>query len=311
MASNTSDSSRPRPPVPPLDWARAVGAVDPVLQAVEKHVALNARRRCRVALGTAAAFAVIAVAGLALRTHTPTSAVATAASFANPGSAVVSQPERQVLADGSVIELRGDAVLTIDLRPELRRVVLARGEAHFQVAKDAARPFVVEAGGVGVRAVGTAFSVQIGTGAVDVLVTEGRVAVTETAATTPAAPALVDAGQRLAVVVEAAAAPTSSPALVAPEPIAVTPTEIAERLAWRVPRLEFNATPLAKVVALFNSHASGAARPHLGLSDSTLAHLPLSGVLRADNLPVLLAILDTSYGLKPIPRADGALVLKR
>lgn len=307
MASNTSKSSRPRPPVPPLDWARSAGAVDPVLQAVEKHVALNTRRRRRVALGTAAAFALVAVAGLALRTRAPEPA-AFAAAVSNPGSAVVSQPERQVLADGSVVELRGDASLTIDFRPELRRVVLARGEAHFQVAKDAARPFVVEAGGVGVRAVGTAFSVQIGIGAVDVLVTEGRVAIVETAATTPAAPALVDAGQRLAVAVEAAAAPTT---VAAPQPVTVTPAEIAERLAWRVPRLEFNATPLAEVVALFNTHATGAARPHIVLGDDALADLPLSGVLRADNLPVLLAILDSSYGLKPVPRADGALILKR
>lgn len=304
MASNTSKSSRPRPPVPPLDWARSAGAVDPVLQAVEKHVALNTRRRRRVALGTAAAFALVAVAGLALRTRAPEPA-AVAATISNPGSAVVSQPERQVLADGSVVELRGDAALTIDFRPELRRVVLARGEAHFQVAKDAARPFVVEANGVGVRAVGTAFSVQIGTGAVAVLVTEGRVAVSpEATPEAPKAPAFVDAGQRIAV--EATAT-----TVVAPKAVPLTSDEIAEWLAWRVPRLEFNATPLAEVVALFNTHATGTARPHLVLGDAALAQLPLSGVLRADNLPVLLAILDSSYGLKPVPRADGALILKR
>jgi transmembrane sensor len=56
-------------------------------------------------------------------------------------------------------------------------VVLERGEAHFQVAKNPARPFVVVARGVEIRAVGTAFSVGLESTRVEVLVTEGQVAV--------------------------------------------------------------------------------------------------------------------------------------
>ena len=51
-----------------------------------------------------------------------------------------------------------------------------RGEAHFQVAKNANRPFVVQAGAVEFRAVGTAFDVQLGATQVQMIVTEGRVA---------------------------------------------------------------------------------------------------------------------------------------
>jgi len=54
-------------------------------------------------------------------------------------------------------------------------VRLVRGEAHFTVAKNPARPFIVEAGGVAVRAVGTAFDVRHADGAIEVLVTEGKV----------------------------------------------------------------------------------------------------------------------------------------
>src|SRR3546814_19688281 len=49
--------------------------------------------------------------------------------------------------------------------------------AWFQVAKDRARPFVVEVGDVRVRAVGTAFGVKRTAGGVDVQVTEGVVEV--------------------------------------------------------------------------------------------------------------------------------------
>ena len=58
-----------------------------------------------------------------------------------------------------------------------RRVRLVRGEAHFTVTKDAARPFVVEAGAVRLRALGTAFNVRFEPSAVEVLVTHGRVQV--------------------------------------------------------------------------------------------------------------------------------------
>jgi transmembrane sensor len=51
------------------------------------------------------------------------------------------------------------------------------GEAHFFVEKDPQRPFVVNAAGIDVRAVGTAFNVRIDPAAVEVLVTEGRVRV--------------------------------------------------------------------------------------------------------------------------------------
>src|SRR3546814_19529010 len=49
------------------------------------------------------------------------------------------------------------------------------GEAWFQVAHDAHRPFVVDVGSVRIRAVGTAFSVRRNPEGSDVLLTEGVV----------------------------------------------------------------------------------------------------------------------------------------
>lgn len=57
-----------------------------------------------------------------------------------------------------------------------RRVALQRGEAHFEVHHDPARPFVVQAGGSSIEAVGTAFNVYLrDESKLEVLVTEGRV----------------------------------------------------------------------------------------------------------------------------------------
>lgn len=83
---------------------------------------------------------------------------------------------RQVpLEDGSIAAVNTDSKLLVALQPEVRNVVLERGEAWFQVAKDAERPFVVVAGDIRVRAVGTAFAVHKGAKGVDVRVTEGVV----------------------------------------------------------------------------------------------------------------------------------------
>ncbi len=83
--------------------------------------------------------------------------------------------ERQALPDGSVVELKDGSRIVVEFSAEERRVRLT-GEAHFQVAKNPT-PFVVVAGGVALKAVGTAFNVRLDADAVDVLVTEGRVAV--------------------------------------------------------------------------------------------------------------------------------------
>jgi len=85
--------------------------------------------------------------------------------------------ERHVLDDGSVVELSLGAQVTVHYTEQLRHVALNSGEAHFTIAKDVNRPFVVMANGVAVEAVGTVFNVQLGEGAVNVLVTEGRVRV--------------------------------------------------------------------------------------------------------------------------------------
>ena len=87
--------------------------------------------------------------------------------------------ERRVLTDGSVLELHRGAAVDLRFTMAERRVELVSGEAYFTVAKNPERPFVVHARGVGVRAVGTAFNVRLERDAVEVLVTEGRVQVSQ------------------------------------------------------------------------------------------------------------------------------------
>lgn len=82
---------------------------------------------------------------------------------------------RVSLSDGSVMTMNSNTDLAVRLETHARRVDLHQGEAWFEVAKDAQRPFVVSSGQVKARAVGTAFSVRRRDAGVEVLVTEGIV----------------------------------------------------------------------------------------------------------------------------------------
>jgi transmembrane sensor len=171
-------------------------------------------------------------------------------------------------------------------------VSLLGGEAHFTVAKDPRRPFVVEAGGVAVRAIGTAFNVRLDHANVDVLVTEGRVRVeaSDQAAVAPAAsvrtPVLVNASQRTVV--------SLSPLPAEPEVVAVTPVQVQAALAWQAPRLQFHETPLGEAVAEFNRHN----RHRLVLGDPSLGAIPIGGTFRVDNVDGFVRLIEVTLGLR-------------
>lgn len=309
--------ARPNAPLPPgaddvrsgenaLDWARAQGVTDRVRRGVAVRVARAARgRRRRIA---AAAFAaLLAAAAWQVQWRLPATATSVPPATA---VAIRALPVQRTLPDGSVADVKPGAEIAIDYSPGLRRVVLRRGEAHFDVRPDPQRPFVVVARGIEARAVGTAFAVALDDGAVQVLVTSGRVAVQPAAApitagtaptpADPVAPAstLVTAGER--VVVELAVA----------APIAVvetvSPDQITAQLAWREPRLEFSAAPLSEVVAMINRH--GATR--VELADPALGDLRLSGVVRVGNLEALLHLLRLEFGIAA-ERRENTWVLRR
>jgi transmembrane sensor len=271
-----------------LAWAAGGGKGGALAREIAAGVGRRRKAR-RVALASAAGALALLIAGwvwmLPARSVSP----------ANASVAASAAPEAQALPDGSRIELRPGARIAVEFSGAVRRVALLEGEAYFAVAKDAARPFVVAAHGVEVRAVGTEFSVGLGAGRVEVIVTEGRVAVDHASVAAPLA--TLAAGDRATV----------NPAAPAVAPVVekISAAALAAGHAWRVPRLELAATPLGEVVALFNRH--GPVRLAL---DPALADLRLGGALRADNTEALLRLLRDEFGLVAEPR-DGALHLRR
>jgi transmembrane sensor len=199
-----------------------------------------------------------------------------------------------VLPDGSSVQLNTDSAVAVKLTRTERRVQLVRGEAHFQVAKNPARPFIVSAGAVAVRAVGTAFDVRLQPEAVEVLVTEGRVRVNNAAngASLLAAPAatndepLLVAGQRAVV---PTAAMTAASTIVAP----LNSEEMAQATSWQSGRLEFVTTPLASIVDEFNRYN----RHKLVIADPRLAARRFGGTFSAGDHEELVRVLEADFGV--------------
>jgi transmembrane sensor len=81
---------------------------------------------------------------------------------------------------------------------------------------------------------------------------------------------------------------------------------ISERLSWRIPRFEFTGTSLDEVAAMFNRHN----QHQLILNDPALGHLRLSGILRADNLPALVKMLETQFHVAVEYRGANEIVLR-
>lgn len=212
------------------------------------------------------------------------------------------------LPDGSVARLKGGAELAVAFTATERRVTVVRGEVFFEVAKDAARPFLVAAGNVTVRAVGTAFAVRFDAQAVDVLVTEGTVRVTPSAdRADEGAPGgavgseLVEAGYRATVGILADAG--LSPVTVS----AVSAAEIARSLAWQAPMLDLAGATVGELAAGFAQRTGR----RIEVADRALAAVRIGGRLADDDVEGFVRALEEVYGVRVERRADGVIVLRK
>lgn len=209
---------------------------------------------------------------------------------------------RRRLPDGSTAELNRGAVIAVEYAAGERRVRLTAGEAHFTVTHDVERPFVVVAGDVCVRAVGTAFNVRLGESAVEVLVTEGRVEVSEPesgdgpATAVRAVVPILEARQRVVLSAASIAA--------APQVATLTAGEVERVLAWQHRLLDFTATPLAEVVAEFNRRNA----VRLVLADPSLGAVPVSASFRSDNVEGFVALLEAGFAVRSERRGDEILL---
>ena len=192
------------------------------------------------------------------------------------------------LADGSKIELNTDTKVRAALAEERRVVWLDRGEAYFEVAKDADRPFVVMAGDRKVTVLGTKFSVRRDGDRVTVAVAEGRVRVDPVHAT-PAIPPTTVTGGDVVIADEVAT-------LVTPK----SPARVESELAWRRGLLMFDKSTLGDAVAEINRYN----RTKLVVEDADAAAIRITGSFEAENVDAFARLLREAFGLNVEQNGD-------
>lgn len=195
------------------------------------------------------------------------------------------------LADGTVMHLNTGSSAEVQIDDKRRIVRLLSGEASFDVAHDKQRPFDVQARSATIRALGTSFNVRLRDSLVELMVTEGTVAVAAAAAKTPLEK--VSAGRGAAI---------------RRDTIALTRLDtgtVRQRLAWHDRMIALDGESVEQAVAEFNRYRASP----VVIGDPRVAPIRVGGLFRTDESGQFLAALEQSFPIQAVQGEDGSVLL--
>lgn len=199
-----------------------------------------------------------------------------------------------VLEDRSQVDLGPGSQLRVQIGPARRQLELVAGQAYFSVAKDAARPFEVRAGGLIAQALGTRFAVEQRASGVAVTVTEGHVQVNDVSPDMDGRKtAQLVAGQQTALV--------AGGGLSAPHAV-----DARDALAWMDGNVVYAGEPLGNVIADLNRYSD----VPVTLGDRALAGRPVTGRWSTRDVDAWLEGMARTFSLDVVRSADR-IVLER
>lgn len=197
----------------------------------------------------------------------------------------IGQQQTVDLPDGSTVILNTGSRLSAVFTSEARSLTLESGEAFFDVAHDKTRPFSVETKSGLVTAVGTAFSVRVHQEKMDVVVTEGRVALAPIIASIQDSAAPSKAVARS--VMEITAGQTVAFAQRVETLDQIEPSAIERRLDWRDGVLAFKGEPLEQVISDISRYTDLV----IDIDDAELRQQPIGGYFEVGETEALFEAL--------------------
>ena len=214
------------------------------------------------------------------------------------------------LDDGSVLTLGAESKIDVTFSENRRRASLLAGDAYFNVASNADKPFDVRAGNMNVHVIGTSFDIRFSNTTTQLSVAEGVVNVSyplvfrrkvETNAAKQSKipdPALrtfrrLVTGERITA--------SSSDGLKPVETI--NPNMIG---AWRNKRLVYFDAPLSDVISDINRYQN---QPVV-IKDAALNSLTVSATFDAQDIDQLLSTLSDVFALTIDTADSGIITLK-
>lgn len=254
---------------------RASGEAALGAKTVSSVLASRGRRHHR----TRAGLAILLLAGVALlpgwlvlRTYSPAYLLADIRSG-------VGQWTSETLPDGTRLMLNGASAVNLRYDAGQRVVELIQGDMLVDVAKDAARPFIVETRDGSMRALGTRFQVSRQSDATQLGVLESQVEARSGAVTMPAdhATRRVDAGWQVRITAQGVG------------PLVAFDVPAIED-AWQRRRLLVDDQPLTEVLDTLGRYRHGMLR----YDARALAGIRISAVLPLDDTDRALQLLEAS-----------------
>jgi len=185
-----------------------------------------------------------------------------------------------------------DSAATVAFDEHERKIILTRGQAMFEVATQAQRPFVVYAGDQRVVATGTVFDIRLDRAAVEVTLLEGHVIVDQAGAAAGRdghSSASLNAGQRL--VAKAGSA------------VSVGAADVVQISGWTGGKLVFSGTRLADAVAESNRYTPAP----ISLAESSLSDMRINGVFRAGQPAEFARAVEQIYPVTVDYLPDGQI----
>ncbi len=202
-----------------------------------------------------------------------------------------------ILADDSRLTLNTHSRVRVTYYSDQRHLDLLRGEAFFEVASDADRPFHVDTGQARVTAIGTAFNIRRAARQSEITVTEGVVRITETSNPRNRAPAeeILRANESLL------ASPAGFSSAAVPD--------VSDRLAWQRGELIAQEMRLPVLASELERYYD----IDILIADADVAAMTVSGVFLLDQpAPDLLRALELTLDLEARRLDDDTVqLLKR
>ncbi|MFA5632100.1 MAG: FecR domain-containing protein [Porticoccaceae bacterium] len=209
------------------------------------------------------------------------------------------------LPDNSKVLLNTDSQIQVRYSDRQRDVILVRGEAHFTVAKDNERAFVVEAGGREIKAVGTAFNVKMNEeNLIALIVTEGKVTVGDKkAASVGKLMTPFNLSEKTPMVSEGEAAILTDDGA---KIIKIEPEKVAASLSWQQGNLVFQGETLEEAIKEISRYTT----IDFEIADENLKNVRVAGLFRSDDINGLLVTLHENFNISSEKVEDKRILLK-
>lgn len=265
----------------------------------EEAVDAHPRRIGWLPIGGAIAASLAAIIGSTLFFMQPGAAPGEDAMAANDPTPVfataIGERTDIPLTDGSTATLNTESEIDVRYRATERAIHLVKGEAHFDVAHNPDRPFVVYAGNYKVIAVGTAFDVKTVGDKVEVIVTQGKVAIKRLyadGAESIQSGAMLTAGQQFS------ARPTG--------PAIRQKADLAKATSWRKGNAVFDDIPLGLAAQEMNRYST----VKLTITDPGLANTRINGMFITGKQDSFVEALEAYFGVRARQVSDTEILLE-